>query len=244
MRGALLASLLLHGWLLWLLAAAMPLPPAAAVPPSILLLASDELETVPVATSTTSQPPVLAKPATAKPAVRDSKPADKPQPAAVAPAPSVPEPATEKSRPLPPAMPPSNVVAAVAANPVAMADRTGKNNAEPPAAVSGNSPGASGSANARSQPDQPARVRQQPKPPYPELSRERQEEGVVRLRLQLDALGRLQSVKLLQSSGFVRLDRAAREAVTDWQFSPGVQNGQPVPATLDVPVYFRLEQGG
>lgn len=240
MRGALLASLLLHGLLLWLLAAAMPLPPAAAVPPSILLLASDELEPAPVAA--VRPQPALAKPATAKPAVRDSKPADKPQPAAVVPA--SPAPVPEKSRPLPPAVPPSSVVAATAANPVATADRAGKNNAEPPAAVSGNSPGASGSANARSQPDQPARVRQQPKPPYPELSRERQEEGVVRLRLQLDAQGRLQSVKLLQSSGFVRLDRAAREAVTEWQFSPGVQNGQPVPATLDVPVYFRLEQGG
>lgn len=239
MRGALLASLLLHGLLLWLLTAAMPLPPAPPAPASVLLLASGELEPAPVAA-------VRQQPALAKPAVRDSKSASKPviqpRPAAVMAAPSVPVP--DKSRPLPPVVPPSSVVAATAANSAATADRTGKNNAEPPAALSGNSPSAGGSTNTRSQPDQAARVRQQPKPPYPELSRERQEEGVVRLRLQLDAQGRLQSVKLLQSSGFVRLDRAAREAVTEWQFSPGVQNGQPVPATLDVPVYFRLEQGG
>ena len=37
------------------------------------------------------------------------------------------------------------------------------------------------------------------------------------------------------------LDAAARDAVSQWTFRPAIENGQPVPSTVTVPVDFRVE---
>lgn len=79
-----------------------------------------------------------------------------------------------------------------------------------------------------------------PKPPYPAESRAAGEEGVVILRVLVEASGRPGSVGLSRSSGHPRLDRAAQEAVRRWRFKPATRNGVAFSTTVDVPVRFSL----
>lgn len=79
-----------------------------------------------------------------------------------------------------------------------------------------------------------------PKPPYPSLSRRMGEEGEVRLRVQVDANGNPQQVELYRTSGFPRLDQTALETVRQWRFVPARQGDQPVPAWVIVPIKFSL----
>lgn len=55
-------------------------------------------------------------------------------------------------------------------------------------------------------------------PPYPRLSRRLGEEGAVELLLSLGADGRVLAARVVVSSGYPRLDEAAREAVLAWRF--------------------------
>lgn len=79
-----------------------------------------------------------------------------------------------------------------------------------------------------------------PKPPYPGLSRRMGEEGEVQLRVQVDANGNAQQVELYRSSGFPRLDQTALDTVRQWRFVPARQGDQPVPAWVIVPIKFSL----
>jgi len=106
-----------------------------------------------------------------------------------------------------------------------------------PAAADGKAGGAENPGESRA-----VRVRFAPKPPYPALSRELGEEGVVLLRISVGAGGEFEQVQLLRSSGFIRLDRAARDGVRSWRFDAAWQAGQPVAASIDIPVRFRLDE--
>ena len=79
-----------------------------------------------------------------------------------------------------------------------------------------------------------------PKPPYPSLSRRMGEEGEVRLRVHVDAMGNAQQVDIARSSGFPRLDQAALDTVKQWRFVPARQGDQPIPAWVIVPIQFSL----
>jgi protein TonB len=76
---------------------------------------------------------------------------------------------------------------------------------------------------------------------YPEESRIAQEQGIVMLRVEVTAAGEPVSVSILKSSGFFRLDQAARRAVQHWKFHPGMTAGIPVPSEAEVPVHFKLQ---
>ncbi|MCE0496728.1 MAG: TonB family protein [Methylacidiphilales bacterium] len=78
-------------------------------------------------------------------------------------------------------------------------------------------------------------------PEYPEESRIAHEQGVVILRVEVTAAGEAASVSILQSSGYFRLDQAARHAVQHWKFHPAMTAGIPVPSEADVPVHFKLQ---
>lgn len=232
MRRALLASLTLHAGLLAVLLmqqGSVPLPPAAQ---TILLLPSGT-----VATSRTDQAPAAAKPA------RQHDVA----PHAMAPAAS-----PTAARHQPPlsaaALPLPATSAAVAKPDLAAAAGSG---AAPAAAVASDVQGGSVAMNnegrGRSLPaqvpaDRPARAVQMPAPDYPPLSREQGEQGVVLLQLTVEASGRPGEVSVVRSSGFVRLDKAARAAVQRWRFQPAIENGQPVTAQLTLPVRFALDE--
>lgn len=77
-----------------------------------------------------------------------------------------------------------------------------------------------------------------PGPRYPARSLRRGESGQVLLRVQVDARGLPARVDVASSSGSRDLDRAASRAVRRWRFQPAMQDGQPVPGVVNVPVTF------
>lgn len=81
---------------------------------------------------------------------------------------------------------------------------------------------------------------QNPKPVYPPMSRRLGEEGKVVLRVRVSRDGLPLSVEVSKSSGYPRLDDAARVAVERWRFVPARQGGGPVEAAVLVPLNFTL----
>jgi len=80
------------------------------------------------------------------------------------------------------------------------------------------------------------------KPPrYPVESRRKHEQGTVVLTLTLGVDGRVMSVAVTQSSGFARLDEAARDAVRTWAWQPTLRGGQPVQVRGIVEIPFVLK---
>jgi len=77
-------------------------------------------------------------------------------------------------------------------------------------------------------------------PAYPRMSRRRGEQGKVLLRVKVNQNGSAASVQLKKSSGFKRLDKAAREAVSKWRFIPAKKNGKTVSAWVNIPIVFKL----
>jgi len=80
-----------------------------------------------------------------------------------------------------------------------------------------------------------------PAPPYPVLSRRLGEQGRVLLRVRIEADGSASAAQVYGSSGFVRLDQAAQQAVLRWRFVPGTRNGEAQAMWFLVPIQFVLE---
>lgn len=77
-----------------------------------------------------------------------------------------------------------------------------------------------------------------PKPPYPALSRKLGEEGKVLLRVYVRSDGAVKELQLHRSSGFERLDRSAMNTVQNWRFVPARQGSKPVDGWVVVPINF------
>lgn len=75
-------------------------------------------------------------------------------------------------------------------------------------------------------------------PVYPEESLRKHEYGTVILRVVVDALGRPSKIQVERSSGYERLDTAAREAVEKFLFRPYEVNGVAQPAQVLIPIGF------
>jgi protein TonB len=45
---------------------------------------------------------------------------------------------------------------------------------------------------------------------------------------------------VIRSSGYSRLDAAAREGVRRWRFKPAMRDGVPMAASVDVPIRWSL----
>lgn len=79
-----------------------------------------------------------------------------------------------------------------------------------------------------------------PLPRYPEVARRRGQQGTVQIEVLVLADGRVGDVKLVSSSGYKNLDRAARKAVKSWQFKPAVSLSGAVESRVVIPVDFVL----
>jgi protein TonB len=79
-------------------------------------------------------------------------------------------------------------------------------------------------------------------PAYPPQAVEQRQQGVVHLRVQVRADGRVGSVALAQSCGFEALDRAAIIAVERWRFAPATRGGRPIAYTVEQPIAFELRR--
>lgn len=77
-----------------------------------------------------------------------------------------------------------------------------------------------------------------PPPQYPPASRRLGEKGRVVLRIFVSADGRAERIEVGASSGFARLDEAARAAVAGWRFVPARRGDAQVAAWVQVPIVF------
>ncbi|MBW8372040.1 MAG: TonB family protein [Thiobacillus sp.] len=90
-------------------------------------------------------------------------------------------------------------------------------------------------------PPRPADYLNNPRPPYPPLSRRQGEQGTVHLNILVNPDGSVARLELLKSSGHPRLDKSAIETVqSSWKFEPARQGGNPVAAWVIVPIQFTL----
>lgn len=79
-----------------------------------------------------------------------------------------------------------------------------------------------------------------PAPVYPLPARRRGISGRVLIRAQITADGHCQDVQIIKSSGHRILDETALAAVKKWRFIPATRGRRPVPATVDIPLNFKL----
>ena len=90
-------------------------------------------------------------------------------------------------------------------------------------------------------PSSDAEYLQNPKPPYPSLSRRLGEQGTVLIQVLIGIDGRAQKAEIKKSSGFERLDQAALTTVLKWRYVPGKRAGVAEAMWFTVPVAFALE---
>lgn len=76
---------------------------------------------------------------------------------------------------------------------------------------------------------------------YPLEARNKGWEGTVKLEASLNKKGRIESIKLLQSSGYKILDDTAIRMVKKWRYKPVVKDGVPIDWTLRITIPFKLE---
>jgi protein TonB len=79
------------------------------------------------------------------------------------------------------------------------------------------------------------------KPDYPSVSRRMEEEGTVSLRFLVGVDGRVSQSEIEKSSGFPRLDQAARAALSKCRFQPATVDGQPEQAWASLKYRWRLD---
>lgn len=79
------------------------------------------------------------------------------------------------------------------------------------------------------------------KPVYPSISRREEEEGVVVLRFLVAPDGTVIDSQIKSSSGYSRLDEAARQALSLCRFQPGTSDGVPTQAWAQMKYEWRLE---
>lgn len=157
-----------------------------------------------------------------------------------------PAPKPEPPRPKPRPLQPERIVAATAPGPVVATSFTVAPQPEPPP-VSTPSAVSPAPTFVPSPPVQVTAARfdaaylNNPKPAYPNVSRRLGEEGKVVLRVQVDATGHATDIDIKTSSGFPRLDTAAREAVAQWRFVPARRGDEAIAAWVLVPIVFSLE---
>lgn len=79
------------------------------------------------------------------------------------------------------------------------------------------------------------------KPDYPSASRRLEEEGTVHLRFLVGVDGKVIQAEVEKSSGFKRLDDAARAGLAKCQFRPATVDGKPEQAWAQMRYTWRLE---
>ncbi|MBI1353884.1 MAG: TonB family protein [Acidobacteria bacterium] len=86
----------------------------------------------------------------------------------------------------------------------------------------------------------PPKLIEKVEPAYSEAAREAGVEGTVALSGEVTVDGRFVNVVVLRGLGY-GLDEKAIEAVDQWTFEPGQENGQAVPVAANIEINFRLK---
>ena len=188
-----------------------------------LLLTETPRETPPPPAAAPPPPPTLAKPAPAQP-IQPAQPVQ-PAPAIELPVVSTPTPSNSGLTAPAPSAPQS--AAAPAAAPATTA-------APAAAQVRATTPAPTRTAAG-------VNVNQCEKPEYPSASRRLEEEGTVALRFLVGVDGKVIQSEVEKSSGFKRLDEAARAGLSKCQFRPALVDGKPEQAWASMKYTWRLE---
>ena len=83
--------------------------------------------------------------------------------------------------------------------------------------------------------------RSNPPPKYPVVARRRGFQGNVVLEVLVGQIGNVIDLRVLFSSGYPILDRAAETAVKNWTFEPGMRGQEKVEMWVRVPIRFELK---
>jgi protein TonB len=81
-----------------------------------------------------------------------------------------------------------------------------------------------------------------PKPPYPPISKRMGEQGDVVIRTLIGADGTAKEASIFKSSGFDRLDQTALATALKWRYVPGKRAGVADAMWFNVPFSFVLEK--
>ncbi len=90
--------------------------------------------------------------------------------------------------------------------------------------------------------DRQVALTSRPQPVYPAQAMRAHEQGTVLVLAQVDVNGHVSDARVVKRSGSNILDRAAPNEVRRWKFSPALHDGQPIVASVEVPVSYRIDQ--
>lgn len=79
------------------------------------------------------------------------------------------------------------------------------------------------------------------RPPYPESMRRGEEEATLRLRLSIDARGRVTSVEPVGEASPAFVASARSHLIRYWRYRPATEDGKAVASTLVITLRFELE---
>lgn len=225
-----------HAGALWGLQAGWQARPPEPEP-NILIAASLISEVAPAPAPTPPAAPPVAQPRKAAPAPTPPQPAPtQPQPVArpaTTPAPAA-LPAATQAEPSPNA-PTATLAQPSTAAPASLAVAAGTPQATPASTTPAPAPAKVELPNAS------ASYLNNPKPPYPALSKRLGEEGKVVVRAWIDTNGRATQAEIKTSSGYDRLDQTALQTVLNWRYIPGQRAGVPEAMWFNIPLNFVLE---
>ena len=158
--------------------------------------------------------------------------------------PRLPEPVPPpKATPQPPKSVPLPQVPAVE-TPVVVAPQANAVTVAPSAPPAPAAPAAPATPSVRAEPVRTAAVVNSAhceKPEYPSASRRMEEEGTVHLRFLVGVDGKVIQSEIEKSSGYKRLDEAARAGLARCQFRPATVDGKPEQAWASMRYTWRLE---
>jgi protein TonB len=140
---------------------------------------------------------------------------------------------------LPPAMPSAPGAAYIASSP-ATVEPAAATDSETDSTPVGEASMASAADATPAERDSEPQVIERSEPNYPIESLNAREEGEVRLQVALDALGSVEDVRVVDSSGSRMLDRAAMDSVRHWRFRPARHAGEAMAGMTEVTVAFHL----
>jgi protein TonB len=76
-------------------------------------------------------------------------------------------------------------------------------------------------------------------PVYPPIAQSARVQGIVIIEATIGPNGKVEAAKILRSIPL--LDQSALDAVRQWEFTPTLLNGTPVPVIMTVTVQFTLQ---
>lgn len=79
------------------------------------------------------------------------------------------------------------------------------------------------------------------KPEYPRASLVNEEAGTVTLAFTVDATGKVTDSKIVKSSGFKNLDKAAQKDMSACKFKPAIKGGAPAEGTVQIDYTWKLD---